>query len=137
MTDTYEVGYQRPPLHTRFKKGAPSPNPSGRRKGSRNLTTVLQAALLAPTRVRDHRSGKDVTMTTAEVVVKKLVMELGKNNMQAAKVLKELITWTAARSQPANDADAPGDGAAGDPGDDEIIRHALDRLRPPKGGDDE
>lgn len=36
----YEVGYGRPPVATRFKAGQ-SGNPSGRAKGTRNLTTVF------------------------------------------------------------------------------------------------
>lgn len=40
----YEVGYGRPPKHTRFPKGQ-SGNPKGRRKGSRGLKTDLDEAL--------------------------------------------------------------------------------------------
>ena len=40
----YEVGYGKPPRHTRFKRGR-SGNPRGRHPGSRNLSTVLSEAL--------------------------------------------------------------------------------------------
>jgi len=42
----YEVGYGRPPKHTRFRKGQ-SGNPKGPRKGSRALKTDLDEALRA------------------------------------------------------------------------------------------
>src|SRR5271156_4654170 len=38
---TYEVGYGRPPLHSRFIKGQ-SGNPSGRKKGLRTLRTIVE-----------------------------------------------------------------------------------------------
>ena len=37
---SYEIGYCRPPVATRFQPGV-SGNPSGRRKGTRNLKTIL------------------------------------------------------------------------------------------------
>ena len=40
----YDVGYGKPPRHTRFKKGQ-SGNPRGRPSGSKNLATVLSEAL--------------------------------------------------------------------------------------------
>ena len=40
----YAVGKGRPPQHTRFRKGQ-SGNPTGRRKGSLNMATLLERAL--------------------------------------------------------------------------------------------
>jgi hypothetical protein len=40
----YAVGYRKPPLHTRFKKGQ-SGNPRGRPSGAMNLTRLLLEAL--------------------------------------------------------------------------------------------
>ena len=40
----YRVGYGKPPLHTRFKKGNRG-NPGGRPRRARNLKTLLQEAL--------------------------------------------------------------------------------------------
>jgi hypothetical protein len=38
---SYEVGYSKPPVHTRFKKGQ-SGNPRGRPKGARNVKSLIQ-----------------------------------------------------------------------------------------------
>jgi hypothetical protein len=46
------VGYGRPPVHTRFKPGQ-SGNPRGRRKGQRNVSTVLAETLNQRIRIRE------------------------------------------------------------------------------------
>jgi hypothetical protein len=50
--DDYKVGYGRPPLNTRFKKGE-SGNPKGRRKGRKNLKTLVVEELFRPVSVRE------------------------------------------------------------------------------------
>ena len=47
----YEVGYGRPPAHTRFKPGN-SGNPKGRPKGARGLNTLARELLTARVPVR-------------------------------------------------------------------------------------
>jgi hypothetical protein len=42
----YQVGYGRPPQHTRFKRGQ-SGNPRGRRPGQPNMKTAIQRVLTA------------------------------------------------------------------------------------------
>ena len=46
------VGYGNPPVHTRFKPGQ-SGNPKGRRKGQRNIRTVVNEALNQPITIRE------------------------------------------------------------------------------------
>src|SRR5438105_4983911 len=41
---TYEVGYGKPPVHTRFPKGV-SGNPAGRPKGAKGLNTIVRERL--------------------------------------------------------------------------------------------
>ena len=43
-TDAYEVGYGKPPRHTRFPKGR-SGNPKGRPPRSKNIGALLTRAL--------------------------------------------------------------------------------------------
>ena len=46
------MGFGRPPKHTRFKKGQ-SGKPRGRPKGSKNVKTIVQKALMKPVKVRE------------------------------------------------------------------------------------
>ena len=48
----YDVGYGRPPKHTRFEKGK-SGNPKGRPKGSNNFSTDVMNVLKAPVKTRE------------------------------------------------------------------------------------
>jgi len=50
--DDYKVGYRRPPLNTRFEKGK-SGNPRGRRKGRKNLKTLVEEELFRPVEIRE------------------------------------------------------------------------------------
>lgn len=56
MADKYEVGYGKPPKHTRFPKGR-SGNLKGRPKGSKNLKTLARQVLSQPVTLRD-KNGK-------------------------------------------------------------------------------
>src|SRR5882724_5648701 len=66
----YQVGYGKPPQHTRFKKGE-SGNPTGRPKGSKNLTTLLEKELKQ--RVMITENGRRRRITKQEAMVKHLV----------------------------------------------------------------
>jgi hypothetical protein len=50
----YDVGYGKPPLHTRFRKGQ-SGNPKGRGKGTKNFATLFMKAMSQP--VTSTRTG--------------------------------------------------------------------------------
>jgi hypothetical protein len=54
------VGYGRPPAHTRFKPGQ-SGNPKGRRKGQRNIHTVLVDALSQRIKIREGDRTRSLT----------------------------------------------------------------------------
>ena len=57
---TYEVGYRRPPVHTRFQAGV-SGNPSGRRKGAKNLRTLVENILREKIPLREGSVTKKIT----------------------------------------------------------------------------
>ncbi len=60
----YQVGYKRPPPEHRFKPGQ-SGNPKGRRKGSRNLTTLINEVLNRPLSVNDGGTQRNVSALMA------------------------------------------------------------------------
>ena len=66
----YAVGYKRPPRHTRFQPGV-SGNPSGRRKGSKNIRTIVEQILGEEISLRD--GGVTKKITKAEAIVRALV----------------------------------------------------------------
>lgn len=66
----YDVGYGKPPAHTRFQKGQ-SGNPQGRPKGKLNLVTVLNRALNEKVTVVEQ--GKRRSITKLEAAFKQLV----------------------------------------------------------------
>ncbi len=84
--DTYKVGRNRPPLHTRFKKGQ-SGNPSGRPKGHRNLASALTAILKETTEIEVE--GESETMTRLEAAVRTLVDKAINGD---ARVLGQLLS---------------------------------------------
>lgn len=60
----YEVGYGRPPKHTRFRKGQ-SGNPKGRPKGAKAFNTIVRETLTTKLRVRTAKGRKNVTHVQA------------------------------------------------------------------------
>jgi Family of unknown function (DUF5681) len=63
LDEGYEVGYGKPPKHTRFRPGR-SGNPAGRRKGVRNLMTDVKRTLQVPVKVKE--SGRARKISTQE-----------------------------------------------------------------------
>jgi Family of unknown function (DUF5681) len=61
------VGYGRPPVHTQFKKGQ-SGYPQGRRKGQRNVHTVVDEALSQRITIREGNRTRSVTKLDAVIV---------------------------------------------------------------------
>jgi hypothetical protein len=73
--DGYEVGYGRPPKHARFRVGW-SGNPSGRRKGVRNLMTDVKRTLRVPVKVKENgRSRKISTQEGALMLLREKALQ--------------------------------------------------------------
>ncbi len=102
----YEVGYGKPPIHTRFKKGQ-SGNPKGRKKGAKALDTVVRDLLEERIPVNTPTGPRRVPRI--EMLLRKLI-ELGaKGNPRAIEqVLRHYATAqaaVAARSGGASEAE--------------------------------
>jgi len=83
----YEVGYGKPPIATRFKKGNRA-NPRGRPRGSTSIAAILQRALDAPAVAAD---GKRHRLTKRELMVLSLVERSAGADLAATKLLFELL----------------------------------------------
>lgn len=60
----YEVGYKRPPKHTRFVKGQ-SGNPKGRPKGAKGFNTIVRETMTAKIKIRTAKGRKSTTNVQA------------------------------------------------------------------------
>jgi len=84
----YEVGYRRPPVHTRFKPGQ-SGNPKGRPKGTKNLKTDLMEELGEKIVIREGEGARRISKQRA--VVKSLVARTLKGDARSASLLTSLM----------------------------------------------
>src|SRR5258708_1255057 len=80
MADNDEVGYKKPPKHSRFRKGA-SGNPSGRPQGTLNIASVVRRTLLEEVVINEN--GKRSTITKLEALVKQLINQAAGGNLRA------------------------------------------------------
>ncbi len=83
---TKNVGYGSPPVHTRFKSGR-SGNPHGRPKNSRNLKSIIQAALSERILVREGEKRRSITKLEG-VVLRQVESALKGNHRSALATLK-------------------------------------------------
>jgi hypothetical protein len=85
-----EVGYGKPPKHTRFRKGS-SGNPKGRPKGALNVGTVLWSTLRE--RVVVNENGVRKKVPKLEAVLKQLVNQAASGNLAAIRLLTGVLAF--------------------------------------------
>jgi hypothetical protein len=85
---SYEVGYGKPPKHTRFQPGQ-SGNPRGRPKGTKNLKADLMEELGEKIIVREGDQARKVSKQRA--VVKSVVARTLKGDVRAAALLTSMM----------------------------------------------
>jgi hypothetical protein len=81
---TDEVGYKRPPRHTRFKPGQ-SGNLKGRPKGTKNFATVMDKEL--STKIEVTENGRRRRISKREAIVKQTVNKAASGDPKATVVL--------------------------------------------------
>ena len=85
--DGYEVGYRKPPTHTQYRSKQ-SGNPTGRRRGSRNLKTDVKRTLKMPVKIKE--GGRTRTRSTQEAALMVLREKALNGNTRALERLLEL-----------------------------------------------
>jgi hypothetical protein len=86
----YEVGYGKPPRHTRFKKGH-SGNPNGRPNGGKNAATLLNEALHEEVVVNEN--GRRRKLTKLEAAMKQLANRAAAGDHRSLQLLlNQLLT---------------------------------------------
>ena len=85
---SYEIGYRKPPTHTRFQPGQ-SGNRKGRPRGVADLTSALRKALNDNVIVTENGERKKITKFDA--VIKQLVNKAAGGDARATKLLVQLV----------------------------------------------
>ena len=116
----YQVGYGKPPLHSRFRKGR-SGNPNGRPRGRKNMSTLLSDALNGSVVVVEN--GRRKKITKREAIVTQLVNKSASADLKATQIVLAMLRDLEAR------ADGFADPAPFAEADQQIIRRIQARLR--------
>lgn len=88
MSDDDDVGYGKPPRHTRFEKGR-SGNPKGRPKGGRNKGSVIRSIIDRKVTVREN--GRKRRVTVFEALVESMTAKALRGSINDQIKLLQLI----------------------------------------------
>jgi hypothetical protein len=126
----YEIGYSKPPKHTRFKKGK-SGNQKGRPKGAKSFSTDLREELSEKVPVREN--GKVRILSKQRAILKAQVSKAMAGDIRAAQSVVSMVATYM------NDDAETAFGTPLQAEDEKLIDDflALLRLDPNGGGDDE
>ena len=94
----YDIGYGKPPRHTRFQRGR-SGNPHGRPKGAQNLATMLSEALNEMVTVAEN--GRRRKISKRRTIVTQLVNRAAQADPKATQILLPVMQDAERRNEPA------------------------------------
>jgi Family of unknown function (DUF5681) len=117
----YDVGYGKPPQHTRFKKGA-SGNPKGRSRGSRNPGTLLQSALEELVVINEN--GQRKRISKLEALFKQLVNKAASGDHRSMQLLLASLRLLEERPE-----STPSDAQPLDEADRQVMYQLYERIR--------
>lgn len=92
----YEVGYKKPPQHSRFQPGQ-SGNPKGRPKGARGVHTILED--IVRERVTVTQNGTTQRISKREFILRQVVKEAMKANLKALDRVLPLLREVEAKAE--------------------------------------
>ena len=88
---SYDVGYRRPPAHTRFRKGH-SGNPSGRRSRVKTIPERVRRAL--DTNMSVTANGERKAMKCLDVIIRQLTTKAAAGDLKATDLVLRLCAET-------------------------------------------
>lgn len=94
-SESFDVGYGKPPKHTQFKKGQ-SGNLKGRPKGTLNLAKVLERTLREEVVINEN--GRRKVITKLEAAITQLVNKAASGDGHAMRYLCHLVLSAEERS---------------------------------------
>ena len=115
-----EVGYRKPPRHTRFRKGR-SGNPKGRPKGAQNLKTDLLEEL--GERIPIRHQGRPSRITKQRALLKSQLARALQGNQSA---VAQVVTLILRVLGPEAGAETPEPGLTAE--EQEVLKLALVRI---------
>ena len=119
----YPVGYKKPPVASRFPPGK-SGYPQGRKKGSKNLKTLVKEAMTARILIQEGATSRRVSKIEA-VVMRQLQSALKGNERAAMAAIKMAMLLGLL-----DDSDkTAGEAAALSAADEQIIEELMSRHR--------
>ncbi|MEM9111446.1 MAG: DUF5681 domain-containing protein [Planctomycetota bacterium] len=116
----YEVGFGKPPMHTRFKPGQ-SGNPKGRPKNTKDLEKLMDRELSRSIRVNEN--GQSKTVTIREAINRTIVVAAAKGDSKALRMILPFMS---------NQTDL--DGFEVDPAGEAMLKDLFDQFTPKDGG---